>query len=518
MRTHALSDQIETSAQDYLQKILLAPVYEIARQTPLDYLPGLSERLGNEIFLKREDLQILHSFKIRGAYNCIANLSKAQQQKGVIAASAGNHAQGVALSAHKKNLKAFIVMPETSPNIKIKAVRRLGAEIILSGENFDQANQHALKLSQQSGAHFIPPFDHPDIIAGQGTIALEMSQQKNDLDMIFIPVGGGGLIAGMAAYYKALLPDVKIIGVEPERAASLQKALQIGQPTSLDQLSLFADGVAVKRVGEESFRLARRYVDQVITVSNDEICAAVKDIFEDTRAISEPSGALSLAGLKTFLQKQNAVCKPLKLAAILSGANVNFHNLRYISERCALGEQEEAMLAVTIPERPDSFRHFTQTIGDRAVTEFNYRYTDVEQALIFVGIQLTKGQEELTQTIQALRKAGYPVKDLSKDETAKMHIRYMAGGKPPKSLSERIYSFEFPEHKGSLTKFLALLDGRWNISLFHYRHHGLLYGRVLIGFQLAQEQNPAFQHFLEETGFTYQEETENSAYQLFLKK
>ncbi len=512
------------SAHDYLQKTLLAPIYNIVKQTPLDHLTVLSKKLGCHVFLKREDLQIVHSFKIRGAHNCMIHLRSDQKQKGVIAASAGNHAQGVALSAKTLELNAQIIMPKTSPEIKINAVKQLGAEIILYGDRFDQANQKALEIAEKTGKCFIPPFEHPDIIAGQGTIALEMSQQQNDLNLIFVPVGGGGLISGIASYYKSLLPHVKIIGVEPEHAASMTKAFKAGAPIILDQIGLFADGVAVKCVGEETFRLAHHYVDDMITVSNDEICAAIKDIFEDTRAISEPSGALSIAGMKAFLSQnkkpdwfENMDLKHLKIAGILSGANVNFHSLRYISERCSLGEQREAVIAVKIPEKTDSFKHFVHSLGGYAVTEFNYRYADPDQALVLVGIQLSDGQN-INGALTSLQASGYQAWDLSNDETAKMHVRYMVGGQPNHSFSEYIYSFQFPEHKGALSKFLTLLNGRWNISLFHYRHHGLLFGRVLIGFQIKNPNEKTFQNFLKECGMVYKRETHSIAYKLFLKK
>ncbi|MCE9685989.1 threonine ammonia-lyase, biosynthetic [Shewanella sp. AS16] len=500
-------------AQYYLQKILLSSVYEVARVTPLSSLNKLSARLGCQVFLKREDLQPVHSFKLRGAYNRIAALSQEKCALGVVCASAGNHAQGVAMSAAARGLDAVIVMPSTTPDIKVDAVRRLGGNVLLHGQGFDQANDHAMQLARDEGRVYIAPFDDEAVIAGQGTIAQELLQQQRDLEVIFVPVGGGGLIAGIAAYYKAVLPGVKIIGVEPEDAACLQAALEAGEPVTLPQVGLFADGVAVKRIGAEPFRLAREFVDGVITVTSDEICAAVKDIFEDTRAIAEPAGALSLAGLKKYL---GADGKGEKVAAILSGANVNFHSLRYVSERCELGEHKEAVLAVKVPERPGSFLRFCELLDKRVMTEFNYRFSSREQAVVFAGIRLSRGQGELAEIIATLEANGFEVQDLSRDETAKLHVRYMVGGHPPEPLQERLFSFEFPEHPGALLQFLTTLQSQWNISLFHYRNHGAAFGRVLAGFEVPAADALAFQQFLTELGFVYQEETQSPAYRLFL--
>ncbi|HEY5716822.1 MAG TPA: threonine ammonia-lyase, biosynthetic, partial [Psychromonas sp.] len=430
------------SAAQYLKKILLAPVYEAAIETPLQPLNKLSARLNNQILLKREDLQPVHSFKLRGAYNKLANLTEQQKQQGVIAASAGNHAQGVALSAKRMGLKATIVMPCTTPDIKVSSVRALGATAVLFGDSFDAASEHCRQLANEHGYTLIHPFDDPDVIAGQGTIAKELLQQNVHLDKIFVPVGGGGLAAGIAVYIKQLLPDIKIIGVEPEDAACLKVALDHGGPITLSKVGLFADGVAVKTIGSETFRLCQQYIDEVITVSSDEICTAIKDIFEDTRAISEPAGALSLAGLKKYCQTNEI--KDQQLAAILSGANVNFHGLRYVSERCELGEQKESILAVTIPEKQGAFLNFCNELDGRAITEFNYRFNSRKEANIFVGVRTPQGADELKILTEKLTTAGYSVADLSHDEMAKLHVRYMVGGAPSNKLKERLFSFAFP--------------------------------------------------------------------------
>lgn len=505
-------------AQSYLQKILLSSVYDIAKVTPLSSMNKLSARLGCQVFLKREDMQPVHSFKLRGAYNRIAQLTKEECQRGVVCASAGNHAQGVAMSAASRGVDAVIVMPETTPDIKVDAVRRLGGNVVLHGQAFDQANGFAMAMAKEEGRVYIAPFDDEAVIAGQGTIAQEMLQQQRDLEVVFVPVGGGGLIAGIAAYYKAVMPQVKIVGVEPEDAACLKAAMEAGEPVTLAQVGLFADGVAVKRIGTEPFRVAKLYVDEVVTVTSDEICAAVKDIFEDIRAIAEPAGALSLAGLKKYVSTNaSGDCgNGEKVAAILSGANVNFHSLRYVSERCELGEQKEAVLAVKVPERPGSFLTFCELLDKRVMTEFNYRFSSRDLAVVFAGIRLSRGQGELEQIIATLEANGFEVQDLSGDETAKLHVRYMVGGHPPEPLEERLFSFEFPEHPGALLKFLTTLQSKWNISLFHYRNHGAAFGRVLAGFEVPASDALPFQQFLTELGFVYQEETQSPAYQLFL--
>ena len=499
---------------EYLRQILRAPIYEVATVTPLQGMPRLSERLNNHVQLKREDRQPVHSFKLRGAYNMVANLTEEQKQAGVIAASAGNHAQGMALSGTKLGIQTTIVMPKTTPDIKVEAVKGFGGQVILHGSNFDEAKAEAERLSELHGYTFVPPFDHPLVIAGQGTIGMEMLQQNGHLDYIFVPVGGGGLAAGVAVLIKQLMPEIKVIAVEPEDSACLKAALDAGEPVVLDQVSMFADGVAVKRIGDETFRLCQKYIDGHITVSSDEICAAVKDIFEDTRAIAEPSGALALAGLKKFVETHQLQNK--QLATVLSGANTNFHGLRYVSERCELGEKREGLLAVTIPERQGAFFEFCNLIGGRAVTEFNYRYSDDKSANIFVGVRLQEGQQELDNIITDLQQGDYPVVDLSDNEMAKLHIRYMIGGKPSKSLNEKLYSFEFPEYPGALVKFLSTLGTHWNISLFNYRNHGADYGRVLCGFELTDSDLVSFSKHLEELGYQWKDETDNLAYQFFL--
>ncbi|MCG7584207.1 threonine ammonia-lyase, biosynthetic [Photobacterium sp. OFAV2-7] len=502
------------SGADYLRDILRAPVYEVAQVTPLQTMSRLAARLGNSVQLKREDRQPVHSFKLRGAYTMMAQLTEAQRQAGVIAASAGNHAQGLALSGKQLGVSTTIVMPRTTPDIKVDAVRSFGGKVVLHGGNFDEAKAHAEALAAQHSYTFIPPFDHPAVIAGQGTIGIELVQQNGHLNYVFVPVGGGGLAAGVSVLLKQLMPEIKVIGVEAEDSACLKAALDAGEPVTLDQVGMFADGVAVKRIGEETFRLCQQYIDDVITVTSDEICSAVKDIFEDTRAIAEPSGALSLAGLKKYAEEHQL--QDQQLAAILSGANLNFHGLRYVSERCELGEKREGLLAVTIPERPGAFLDFCHIIGGRAVTEFNYRYNDDALANVFVGVRLLQGQEELDSIIHDLRKGGYPVVDLSDDEMAKVHVRYMIGGRPSKPLKERLYSFEFPEYPGALLKFLNTLGTHWNISLFNYRNHGADYGRVLCGFELEDHDLLSFTSHLRELGYQWKDETDNPAYKFFL--
>ncbi|MUH98338.1 threonine ammonia-lyase, biosynthetic [Aliivibrio fischeri] len=499
---------------EYLRQILRAPIYEVATVTPLQDMLRLSERINNRVQLKREDRQPVHSFKLRGAYNMVANLTQEQKNAGVIAASAGNHAQGMALSGTKLGIQTTIVMPKTTPDIKVEAVKGFGGNVVLHGSNFDEAKAEAERLSQLYGYTFVPPFDHPLVIAGQGTIGMEMLQQNGHLDYIFVPVGGGGLAAGIAVLIKQLMPEIKVIAVEPEDSSCLKAALDAGEPVILDQVSMFADGVAVKRIGDETFRLCQKYLDGHISVSSDEICAAVKDIFEDTRAIAEPSGALALAGLKKFADQHQLENK--QLGTVLSGANTNFHGLRYVSERCELGEKREGLLAVTIPERQGAFFEFCNLIGGRAVTEFNYRYNDDKLANIFVGVRLQEGQEELDSIINDLQKGEYPVVDLSDDEMAKLHIRYMIGGKPLQPLQERLYSFEFPEYPGALVRFLSTLGTHWNISLFNYRNHGADYGRVLCGFELTDSDLASFSKHLEELGYQWKDETDNLAYRFFL--
>ncbi|MCG8157080.1 threonine ammonia-lyase, biosynthetic [Brenneria goodwinii] len=498
---------------EYLRAILRSPVYEVTQVTPLEKMDKLSSRLGNIILVKREDRHAVHSFKLRGAYAMMAGLSDEQKSHGVITASAGNHAQGVALSASKLGINSLIVMPVATADIKVDAVRGFGGEVLLHGANFDEAKAKAIELSQQQNMTFLPPFDHPAVIAGQGTLAMELLQQDAHLDRVFVPVGGGGLAAGVAVLIKQLMPQIKVIGVEAEDSACLRAALDAGHPVDLARVGLFAEGVAVKRVGDETFRLCREYLDDVITVDSDAICAAVKDLFEDVRAIAEPSGALALAGMKKYIQQHQIQGE--RLAHVLSGANVNFHGLRYVSERCELGEQREALLAVTIPEKKGSFLKFCQLLGGRSVTEFNYRYANEKDACIFAGVRLTRGHAERDEIIAELSAGGYEVVDLSDDEMAKLHVRYMVGGRPSKALRERLYSFEFPESPGALLKFLHTLGTHWNISLFHYRSHGTDFGRVLAAFEL-EERDPEFEKHLHDLGYECHDETNNPSFRFFL--
>ncbi|MDX3775325.1 threonine ammonia-lyase, biosynthetic [Chromatiaceae bacterium AAb-1] len=499
--------------QQYLRDILLSPVYQAAVETPLQPMHKLSKRLGHTILLKREDKQPVYSFKLRGAFHKLHKVKQHSPAASVICASAGNHAQGVALSASKLGLTATIVMPITTPEIKVAAVKALGGNVVLHGTGFDEANTYAIRKAETEGAVYIPPFDDADVIAGQGTVAKELLSQHNQLNTVFIPVGGGGLLAGMAVYIKAVQPHVRVIGVEPEDAACLKAALVAGQPVTLERVGLFADGVAVKRIGNETFRLAQQFCDEVITVSSDEICAAIKDIFDDLRAVAEPAGALALAGLKKYSQ-QTTTAEPQHFAAVLSGANLNFDTLRYVSERCELGEKKEAVFAVTIPEEKGSFRRFCQTLGGRTITEFNYRYASDNKAHIFVGVKLRYGAEELTALKQALTDAGYQYQDLSDDELAKLHVRYMVGGLPPRKLQEQVYQFNFPEYPGALMNFLNTLGEHWNITLFHYRNHGAATGDVLAGFEIAAHHEIAA--YLDTLGYEYRQVTDNSSYQAFL--
>ncbi|QLB20582.1 PLP-dependent threonine dehydratase [Vespertiliibacter pulmonis] len=498
---------------DYLRAIVSSKIYDLAQITPLQPMEKLSDRLGNTILIKREDRQPVHSFKLRGAYAMISSLSSAQQHSGVIAASAGNHAQGVALSAKHLGLRSLIVMPQNTPSIKVDAVRNFGGEVLLYGANFDEAKAKAIELADELKMTFVHPFDHPLVIAGQGSIGMELLQQANELNYVFVPVGGGGLAAGIAVLIKQLMPEIKIIAVESKDSACLYHALKAGEPIELDRVGLFADGVAVKRIGDETFRLCQQYIDDVVLVDNDEVCAALKDIFENVRAIAEPSGAISLAGLKKYVTQHNLQAQ--KLACILSGANMNFHTLRYVSERCEIGEKQEALLSVTIPEQKGSFLKFCEILGNRAVTEFNYRHADDQQARIFVGVRVS-GADEKQQIIKELQHTGYNVTDLSDDDIAKTHIRYMVGGRPHSLSQETLYSFEFPEQKGALLKFLQILSN-WDISLFHYRAHGADYGDILAAFVVNDEQQEAFKQDLSHLGYRYQNVSDSPAYQYFLK-
>lgn len=498
----------------YIEKILRASVYDIAIETPLDFVKTLSARTQNQIFLKREDLQSVFSFKLRGAYNKMALLSEPEKKCGVIAASAGNHAQGVALSAKRLGINALIVMPTTTPEIKIKSVKSMGAEIVLFGDSYSEACEYAYILAKKSGRVFVHPYDDEDVIAGQGTVAMEiLRQQTGKLDAIFVPVGGGGLIAGIAVYAKFVRPDIKIIGVEPEDSDCLNQALKAGERVILEQVGLFTDGVAVKQIGAEPFALAQKYVDEVITVSTDEICAAIKDIFDDTRSISEPAGALATAGLKKYIERENV--KNQILVAIDSGANINFDRLRYVAERAQIGEHREILLAVTIPEIAGSFLRFCQLLNGRNITEFNYRYFDTENAQVFVGISSSGEIKDRAAIIGDLQTQGFNVIDMTANDLAKEHIRYMVGGHAPSNTKEIIYSVEFPERPNALLNFLTELGGRWNISLFHYRNHGAAFGKVLMGLQIESVQQTDFHVCLKASGFSYHEETDNPAYQLF---
>lgn len=503
---------------DYLRRIEAAEVYDVAIESPLDFAPNLSTRMGNQIFFKREDQQPVFSFKLRGAYNKMAKLPNESLKRGVVAASAGNHAQGVALSAQRLGCRAVIVMPTTTPGIKVNAVRSRGGEVVLFGDAFDDAYNEARRLEREEGLTFVHPFDDPDVIAGQGTVGLEiLRQHPKPIEAIFCCVGGGGLIAGVAAAVKLVRPEIKVIGVEAVDADAMTRSLAAHQRVRLDQVGLFADGAAVKEVGEECFRIAENYVDEMILVDNDAICAAIKDVFEDTRSVLEPAGALAVAGMKAWAAKTGAQGKTL--VAVASGANMNFDRLRFVAERAELGEQREAILAVTLPETPGAYRKFLGLLGSRSITEFNYRYNDPGAAHVFVGIQ-TATRAEVTALVDMLKSEGYPALDLTDDEMAKLHVRYMVGGHTPReggaTTNELIYRFEFPERPGALMRFLENMSAGWNISLFHYRNHGADFGRVLVGFQVPAGDMVAFEAFLAGLGYPYRNESDNPAYRLFL--
>jgi len=511
-------------AKSYIKRILDARVYDVAVESPLDHARSLSTRLENTVLLKREDLQPVFSFKLRGAYNKIARLSQEERDRGVITVSAGNHAQGVALAAERLKIKAVIVMPRTTPDIKVNAVRSRGAKVILHGDTYDEAAEHGRILQEKHGYTFVHPFDDPDVIAGQGTIGMEiLRQQSGALDAVFVPVGGGGICAGVAAFIKYVRPEVKVIGVEADDAACLAAAMKAGRRVVLPQVGLFADGAAVAQIGKETFRVIRQTVDDVITVSTDEICAAIKDIFEDTRSISEPAGALGLAGLKKYVATSGA--RNQTLVAISSGANTNFDRLRHISERTEIGEKREAILNVTIPERPGSFRGFCAALGrSRPITEFNYRYADSGEAQIFVGVQVNPVEgKDRARLIEDLEAAGYPVLDLTDNELAKLHIRHMVGGRAPSiGEDEIVYRFEFPERPGALLGFLTTAGQKWNISMFHYRNHGSSHARVVAGFQVPRSERKSIANFFatmskSDQVFSYWDETDNPAYKLFLR-
>jgi threonine dehydratase len=498
----------------YLEAIEEARVYDVAIETPLELAPKLSTRLHNEVLIKREDLQPVFSFKLRGAYNKIVHLTEAERKSGVICASAGNHAQGVALASHKLGIEATIVMPRTTPEIKVHAVERWGAHVILVGDNYSEASIHADKLCAESSMIFIHPYDDPLVIAGQGTIADEMLRQApKDMDAVFIPIGGGGLIAGMAIYLKHFSPETKIIGVEPVDSAAMFDSIKADQRVTLDHVGIFADGVAVKKVGKITFDLVRRYVDDILLVDTDEICAAIKDIYEDNRTIVEPAGALAVAGLKKYV-RNNGV-RGQVLAAVNSGANMNFDRMRHVAERTEMGEGKEALFAVTIPERPGSFLEFCRIIGDHNITEFNYRMSSRSEAHVFVGVSITEA-EEAEAIQQALESAELPTLNLHNNELAKLHIRHMVGGRCTLVENEVLYRFEFPERPGALLEFLTRARGRWNISLFHYRNHAAAFGRVLAGIEVPTEERSEFEEYLDSLGYPYVNETGNPAYSIFL--
>ena len=507
--------QQRRTIDDYIRLIDEASVYDVARETPLEVAHNLSARLGNRILMKREDLQPVFSFKLRGAYNKLATLSQEALDAGIVCSSAGNHAQGVALAAQRKNVRAVIVMPVTTPTIKVDAVKTLGAEVILFGDTYDDAYARARELEQEQGLTFIHAFDDPSVIAGQGTIGRELvGQMKDDVQAVFVPIGGGGLIAGIAAYVKGKRPDIRIIGVEPEDSAAMQQSLAAGDLVTLDHVGIFADGVAVRRVGDETFRLCQQLVDEVITVDTDQICAGIRDIFEDTRSIVEPAGALAVAGAKKYIAANNV--KNQAFVVINCGANVNFDRLRHIAERAAVGEQREMLLGVEIPEEPGSFRKFCEAIGRRGITEFNYRYSDSRTAHIFVGVELRHGADEHAELIESLTKLGFPLADLSDNEMAKLHVRHMVGGSAARIENERIFRFEFPERPGALLDFLKAIGTDWNISLFHYRNHGSDYGRILAGIQVPDEESDELEAHLADLGYSYSEESDNPAYAMFL--
>ena len=501
-------------AVDYLQKILTAKVYDVAIESPLDLMPTLSRRIGNRVLLKREDQQPVFSFKLRGAYNKMAQLSVAERARGVITASAGNHAQGVALAAQRLSCKATIVMPITTPKIKIQAVETRGAKVVLHGDSFSDAYAHALKLQKAQRATFVHPYDDPDVIAGQGTIAVEILRQlQAPIDAIFVAIGGGGLISGIASYVKRVRPEIKVIGVQPVDSDAMARSIAAGRRIKLEHVGLFADGVAVREVGKETFRICRELVDDIVLVDTDAICAALKDVFEDTRSILEPAGALSVAGLKAWCDRHRF--RNRTLVAIACGANMNFDRLRFVAEQAELGEEREAILAVTIPERPGSFRQFCALLGKRNVTEFNYRYADSKIAHLFVGIEVSD-RHETAELLRAMHKRRIEAYDLSSNEMAKVHVRHLVGGHAPAAENEILYRFEFPERPGALMKFLNSMSRGWNISLFHYRNHGADYGRVLVGMQVPPSDKAAFRKFLDRLGYPSVEETSNPAYRMFL--
>ncbi len=505
-------------ASEYLRRILNARVYDVAIETPLEVAPQLSDRLANKVLLKREDLQPVFSFKLRGAYNKMVHLPPDQLRRGVIAASAGNHAQGVALAAAKLGCRAVIVMPVTTPQVKVEAVRGRGADVVLHGDSYSDAYAHALELQKKHKLTFVHPFDDPDVIAGQGTVGMEILRQHHPQDhgpiyAVFAAIGGGGLISGVAAYIKALRPEIKVIGVQTEDSDAMKRSLEAGRRVQLHDVGLFSDGTAVRYVGEETFKICRQYVDEVVTVDTDALCAAIKDVFQDTRSILEPAGALAIAGAKAYVDREKLHGKTL--VAIACGANMNFDRLRFVAERAEVGERREAVFAVTIPEERGSFKRFCSLVGDRNVTEFNYRIADATEAHIFVGIQLTR-RDDARVLARTFEKAGFPTLDLTDDEFAKLHLRHMIGGRSPLAEHERLMRFEFPERPGALMRFLSSMSPNWNISLFHYRNQGADYGRILVGMQVPPGEKKQFKEFLASLGYRHWDESANPAYRLFL--
>jgi len=501
---------------NYIKEIDNSKVYDVAKKTPITLLNKISTKYGNKVYLKREDLQPIFSFKCRGAYNKISSLDLKQKSKGIIAASAGNHAQGVALSARKLDIDAVIVMPTTTPSIKIESVKKFGVRVELFGDSFDEAYEHALKVSNKEDRVFIHPFNDPLVIAGQGTVAKEIVEEFDRVpDIFFIPVGGGGLISGMSLYLKKHYPNSKIYGVESEDAPTLYSSMKEGVPTKLDQVGLFVDGCAVKKIGEETFKIAQEYVDDVILVSIDETCAAIKDIYEDTRVMSEPAGALSVAGMKKFILSNNI--KNKTIISINSGANLNFDRLRHVTERAEIGEGNEVLLSVKIPEVSGSFRAFCEVIGRRSISEFNYRFSSNESANVFVGIKTDNISRDMEKIFKDLNEKKYEYIDLTKNEVAKLHLRYMVGGKPSSLINEKLFRFEFPEKPGALLNFLNKMQKDWDITLFHYRNHGSAFGRVLVGINTGNHGNEELEKFLHDLDYKYSDETNNEGYSSFLK-
>ena len=511
----ALTARSARVAADYLKKILTARVYDVAVETPLEPARNLSRRLGNQVLLKREDQQPVFSFKLRGAYNKMAHLSEEERARGVICASAGNHAQGVALSARRMGCRAVIVMPVTTPRVKIDAVQALGGEVVLHGDSYSDAHAHALELQRAQGLTFVHPFDDPDVIAGQGTVAMEiLRQHQGPIDGVFVAIGGGGLVSGVAAYIKAVRPEVKVIGVQTVDSDAMLRSVRAGRRVQLDDVGLFSDGTAVKRVGQETFRMTRALVDDFVVVDTDEVCAAIKDVFQDTRSILEPAGALGVAAIKQYVERHRL--KGRTLVSITCGANMNFDRLRFVAERAEFGEKREALFAVTIPEERGSFRRFCEAVGPRAVTEFNYRISDEHLAHVFVGLAINRRDEAARIGRQFVRQ-GFPTVDLTDDELAKEHVRHMVGGRSERAEDERLFRFVFPERPGALMRFLATMHPGWNISLFHYRNQGADYGRILVGMQVPASDDVALRSFLHQLAYPCVEETANPVYRLFLR-